>query len=150
MQIGYSAPYNEDCEIRYNHIFRAGLTINKYRKVVNEKNEIRPTGQKVAPGLEKPPIGDSTMWAPNRYDRNRFHLAIAYDPVTSPTGKTRREVRVSFITLKEGDKYCLLDPRDFYGKPVAEGTVKVGKSLVPEFSVPMKAEFAAFVVVKQP
>src|SRR5436190_10780079 len=38
MQIGYSAPSNEDCEIRDNVIVDGGLNIVKFNKVVNEGN----------------------------------------------------------------------------------------------------------------
>lgn len=44
--------------------------------------------------------------------------------------------------LKAGDAYRLMDPREFFGKPVAEGTYD-GKAL----PVKVDGEFAAFVVL---
>ena len=134
MQIGYSAPYNEDCEVRENLIVQGGLSINKYRKVVNEGNVVLRAGQ-------QHPVSDGNFsrLQYNDYDPGRFHLAV-FNLAKKP------EVPVPLIPLlKQGEKYRLLDPRDFYGKPVAQGEVK-GAS-VP---VPMKGEFAAFVLMKQP
>ena len=45
--------------------------------------------------------------------------------------------------LKAGDPYRLLNPRDFFGKPVLTGTYD-GKPI----RVPMTGEFAAFVLMK--
>ncbi len=47
--------------------------------------------------------------------------------------------------IAPGDKYRLMDPRDLYGKPVLEGTF-TGKPI----AVPLKGEFAAFVLMKEP
>jgi len=131
MQIGYSAPYNEDCEVMGNLVVGGGLSINKYRKVVNKGNEIVPLGEKTPP-LRR------VYSSLNKYDPDRVHIAVfgmAKDPV----------IPAPVPGVKEGDKYHLLDPRHFYGKPVAEGTVKDA-----DISVPMMGEFAAFVLLKQP
>jgi hypothetical protein len=47
------------------------------------------------------------------------------------------------IFLKRGDRYRLINPRDFFGRPVLVGTYE-GKSV----RVPVACEFAAFVIVK--
>jgi hypothetical protein len=34
MQIGYSAPHNENCEVTGNVIYRGGLSVNRYESAV--------------------------------------------------------------------------------------------------------------------
>jgi hypothetical protein len=46
--------------------------------------------------------------------------------------------------LKPDDAFRLLDPKDFYGKPVFRG-----KCAGATIAVPVSGEFAAFVVVKE-
>ena len=71
MQIGYSAPHNEDCEVRDNVIVNGGLNIVRYRKVVKEGNVVlargapRPKGKAVR-----------VILRPNKYDPNRANVAI--------------------------------------------------------------------------
>src|SRR5262249_47485016 len=38
MQIGYSAPSNDDCEVRNNIVVEGALSINRFKSVVNEGN----------------------------------------------------------------------------------------------------------------
>jgi hypothetical protein len=134
MQIGYSAPYNENCGIRDNLIVGGGLQINNYRNVVQEgnlilgKNDPRPKDADVRIVLR-----------PNRYDPNRVNLAVfnwAKKPAVDVLPK-------SF--LKAGDAYRLMNPREFFGKPVVSGTFD-GKPI----RVPVDGEFAAFVLLKEP
>jgi len=134
MQIGYSAPYNEDCEVRENLIVQGGLSIDKYRKAVNEGNVILRAGQQ-DPVLD----GLRIVLHPNAHDLDRFHLAV-FNFAKKPEVSLRLGA-----TLKQGEKYRLLDPRNFYGKPVTEGTY-TGDPI----KVPVKGEFAAFVLMKQP
>ena len=130
MQIGYSAPYNEDCEVRDNVIVNAGLEINKYKKVVREGNLV------VGPN-ESRPAGVRTALLPNRYDPNRANVAVF------AWGKPGTLDLPVEPFLRPGDKYRLLSPRDFYGKPMAEGTVE-GTSI----RVPAPGPFAAAVLIK--
>lgn len=132
MQIGYSAPYNEDCEVCENLIVRAGLTINNFRKVVKHGNLIVQAGKPA-------PFDLRGVFRANRYDPGRFHLAV-FNPARQP-----HAVMPVGGLLKPGDRYRLMDPRDFYGEPVAEGTVHE-----PHITVPTKGEFAAFVLLKKP
>jgi hypothetical protein len=130
MRLGYSAPYNEDCEVRGNVIVDGALSINKYRKVVKEDNLV--LGRK-----ERRPGGVRVVVRPSKYDPRRAHVAVfnweqaavvAVDP-----GKF----------LKAGDRFRLHDPRHTFGGPVLSGTYN-GKAL----RVPIKGEFAAFVLLK--
>lgn len=134
MQIGYSAPHNEDCRVRGNLIVGGGLQINNYRKVVREGNLVLgpndPRPQQTSPRV---------VVRPNRYDENRAHLAV-FNWAKQP--QVRLELR---SLLEAGDRYRLLDPREFFGRPVAAGTFD-GKAI----RVPIDGEFAAFVLLKGP
>jgi hypothetical protein len=130
VQIGYAAPTNEDCDVRENVLVDGGLTIQRYQKVVNEGNRI------LARGAPRPP-GALVVVRPNRYDPGRAHVAIYnwdHKPAVAVDPKG---------FLKAGDSYRLLDPRHFFGKPVAEGVYHGGP--IP---APVAGEFAAFVLVK--
>jgi len=133
MQVGYSAPHNEDCEIRDNVIVDGGLHIKDYRKVVKEDNLVLG---KNAPRPQEPPV--RVELRPNRYDPDRANLAIfnwAKQPVV--------ELKLTSF-LKEGDGYRLMNPRDFFGKPVAAGTFN-GRGI----QLPVKGEFAALVILRE-
>jgi len=130
MRIGYNAPYNENCEIRDNLIVNGGLNIDRYRTALQDGNTIIKEGQ-------KRPDGAKVVLLPNRFDRNRAHLAIYnWDKAESV------EVTVQPF-LRSGEAFRLMDPKDFFGKPVFEG--KCEGDVV---RVPVKSEFAVFVVVK--
>lgn len=130
LQLGYNAPFNEDCEVRNNVIVNGGLSINKFNKVVNEGNLI------IAKNAPRP-SGSRIILRPNKYDPNRANLAIF-----NWDGKSSVDVDAGTF-LKRGDRFRLMNPRDFFGKPVMEG-VYDGKKI----AVPMLGEFAAFVVLK--
>ena len=130
MQIGYDAPHNEDCVVRDNVIVNGGLSINNYKQALNEGNLILNKG-------DPRPQGLSVVLRPNRYDKDRANLVVyawrGGPQVTVPIDKF----------LKEGDAYRLMDPKDFFGKPVREGICSGGF-----IEVPVKGEFAAFVVLR--
>ena len=130
MQIGYSAPFNEDCEIRNNLIVNGTLSINKYKKAVNEGNII-------VAKADARPAGVRVIIRPNKYDTHRANVAV-YNWDRKPN------VAVDpgdFLTT--GTTYRLMNPRDFFGKPILAGTYE-GKPI----DVPMAGEFAAFVMLK--
>jgi hypothetical protein len=129
MRLGYSAPHNEDCEVRRNWIVNGGLSIQKFRRAETEANVI------VAAEAPRPPA--RIVLRPNRYDPKRAHLAV-FNP------EKKAAVSVDGDTfLKKGDRFRLMDPRDFYGKPVVSGAYD-GKAI----QIPMRGEFAAFVLLK--
>jgi hypothetical protein len=129
MQLGYGAE-NEDCEVRDNVVFQGDLAIVKFKTSINEHNTVILT-------LEKAPTEPTvTLW-PNRYDPDRAHLVIF-------NWQKAKEVRVpSSPFLKKGDSYRLMDPKNLYGKPLFAGKCKSDS-----LRIPMKDEFAVFVVLK--
>jgi hypothetical protein len=133
MQLGYSAPQNDDCEVRDNVIVGGGLSINKFQKVVNEGNVV------LSKSDPRPPDSVARIeMRPNRYDPNRMHVVV-FNWKKSPTVSVQPE---SFF--KPGDKFRVLNPRDFFGKPVLTG-IYDGNAL----QIPVAAEFAAFVLIKE-
>jgi hypothetical protein len=132
MQLGYSAPHNENCEVRDNIIANGGLSIQKYNSVVQKRNVVlskdqpRPTD-----------VTSQVIVRPNRYAPNRAHVVVY-------NWKRESEVDVPLVGfLEDGDAFRLLDPRNVFGKPVLEGPF-TGSSL----RVPVPGEFAAFVLLK--
>jgi hypothetical protein len=133
MQIGYSAPHNEDCEIRGNVIVDGRLAIKNYQRVVNEDNLV------FAPGDARPNEPAARVEVrPNRYDLNRANVVIFNWARTPAVEMSPRPF------LEPGDGYRLLDPRDFFGRPVLAGAFD-GSPL----RVAVEGEFAAFVLVKR-
>lgn len=148
MQIGYSAPENEDAEIVGNLVARGGISVNRYKKVVAKDNTVVGGGigfnncvaveQENNRILSQPPAEPVIVLQPNAYDPNRANLAIFNFPKAE-------QVAVSVADfLKPGDAYRLMNPEDLYGEPVAQGTCQ-GETI----SVPVKGEFAAFVMFKE-
>lgn len=131
MQVGYGAPYNDDCEVTGNTVVNGALTIKRYKHKVEKDNLVLAKGK---PQPREPRV----ILRPSKYEPSRAHLAIY-------NGAKKANVPVDpGAFLKPGDSYRLMDPRHLYGKPVAADTYE-GKPL----PVPVKGEFAAFVVFKK-
>jgi len=130
MRIGYAAPYNENCEVRDNVIVNGTLDIIRYREVSQQNNLIIKKGQEM-------PSSTKSILLPNRFDQNRSHLVI-YNP------DRLEEVDVAAAPfLKDGDSYRLMDPQDFFGNSLHQGKCH-GQTI----KVPVKGEFAVFVILK--
>lgn len=127
LQLGYSAPHNEDCEVRDNLVVNGGLAINKFNKVVSEGNVT------LAKGAARPAEPRVALFL-NKYDPDRAHLAIF-----RWTGAGEVAVNVQAF-LKPGDLFRLHNPQDVHGKPVQEGRCE-GEAI----AVPVKDEFSVFV-----
>jgi hypothetical protein len=128
MKIGYTAPYNEDCDIRDNTIVNGGLEIVRYRNVVQEGNLILAKN-------DARPLQAKSILLPNKYDPSRAHLVI-YN-----WGKAEAVDVNADGFLKDGDTIELLDPKDPFGKPVMTATCC--NSAV---RIPIQGEFAVFLV----
>ncbi len=131
VQLGYGARTNENCEVRDNVIVNADLTINRFKSVVSEGNQI------VAKDDPRPG-GSRVFLRVNKYDPHRANVAIF-------NWERQSSVDVDVSTLLTiGDSFRLMNPRDFYGMPVL-----TGKVAGPKIKVPMDGEFAAFVLIKE-
>jgi hypothetical protein len=129
MQIGHSAPYNEDCEILDNTVVNGKLETARYRTVVWEGNLILPTSATARPSRSK------FILLPNRYDRNRAHLAIFnWDEAGVVEVGTGR-------CMAEGNSAELFDPENLFGNAVAKVVCRNGS-----IRVPVREEFTVFVV----
>ena len=128
MRIGYTAPYNEDCEVRDNLIANGGLEIARYRNAVQAGNLV------LAKNAARPSHAKS-VWLPNKYDPNRAHLVV-YNWSKAET----TDVKAAGL-LKDGETVDLFDPKDVFGKPVMTVTCRGGV-----IRVPIRAEFSVFVV----
>ena len=129
MRIGYTAPYNENCQVRDNVIVHGGLDIIRYNKVIRQGNVI-------INGKEHPKRIKSVL-LPNRFDPNRAHL-IVYNWDRAD----ELDVRIKSF-LKNTGSYRIMDPQDFFGTPVTQGRCS-GDTI----RLPVKNEFEVFVVVK--
>lgn len=130
LRLGYSAPHNEDCEVRGNVVVNGALDVQRFRKVVKEDNLV--LGEK-----DRRPAGAKVVLRPSKYNPRRAHLAVF---------NWERAATVAVdpgAFLKAGDRYDLYDPRGLFGKPVLAGTYD-GKPI----AVPVRGEFAAFVLRK--
>jgi hypothetical protein len=130
MRIGYTAEYNENCEVRDNVIAGGGLDVIRYRQVTREGNLVVGQGQ-------QRPGGAKSILLPNKFDANRAHLVI-YN--WDKAGMLDVAVKPF---LRDGDFYRLMDPQSLFGPPVAEGKCKGGT-----IRVPLKDEFGVFVMLK--
>ena len=130
MRIGYSAPHNENCEVRDNVIVDGELSFVRYKSVSDEGNVVIKKGQ-------ERPEGAKAVLLPNRYDRNRAHLVIY-----NWDGAGSVEVAAKPF-LGSGEMFQLMDPKDLFGDPVAQG-----KCEDDTIRVPVRGEFAVFVVLK--
>ncbi len=138
LQIGYTAPHNDDCAVHDNTIVNADMSIQRYRNADERNNYVLAAG---APRPEEPA---RVILRPNKYDPNRAHLAVfnwlrAEAVPVDPAG-----------FLKRGDRFRILSALDVFGRPVAEGTFD-GRPV----DVPMPAnadtgggEFCAFVLFR--
>ena len=131
MQLGYSAPHNEDCEVKGNLIVNGKLQINRFRKVDESDNLLLSAeGER--------PSDEHVILRPSIYDPTRANLVI-YNWKKAPQVK----VDVSSF-LKPAERYRLMIPTNFYGTPYLSGTNNDGK-----ITIPVKAEFAAFILMRE-
>jgi hypothetical protein len=128
MRIGYSAPHNEDCEIRDNVIVNGKLEVVRYRKVVQQGNVV------LAKGRERPD-GVNAVLLPNKYDSDRAHLVVYnWRRATAADAKAGHFV-------PDGAAVELFDPKDLFAEPLAKAVCRDGV-----IRVPVSGEFAVYVV----
>ena len=131
MQIGYSAPTNDDCVVRGNVIVNGALTVNRYARPTVEDNLLLKSS-------DARPSGARVILQPNKYDPRRANLAIF-----NWQKKDAVEVDLSSFA-KTGDKIRFQDPRHFYGRAVFSANYEA-----PSMKVPVHGEFEAWVLLKE-
>ncbi|MGA2618347.1 MAG: right-handed parallel beta-helix repeat-containing protein [Thermoguttaceae bacterium] len=131
MQLGYTAPSNDDCQVLGNWIVNGDLQIVRYKKVASEGNRIIRRG-------DPRPVGPAQVFVrPYRLDASRANVVIF---------NWARQARVAVDPgplLSPAAAFRLIDPRDFYGPPVQAGKYN-GKSI----EVPAPGEFTVYVLLK--
>jgi len=130
MRIGYSAPYNENCEIRNNIIVNGDLNVIRYKNALQEGNLVLRKDQ-------KRPTGTKSVLLPNRFDRNRAHL-IVYNWDKAENVKIPAKP-----FLKNVDSFRLMNAEHFFGSPAVKD-----KCYGDTIQVPLKGEFAIFVLLR--
>ncbi|CAN5249976.1 hypothetical protein BH23VER1_BH23VER1_31000 [soil metagenome] len=140
LQLGYSAPHNEDATVHDNRIVNAGLDIQKFRQVDEANNTVL---DKSEPRPDRPA---DTILRPNKYDPDRANLAIFN------WSRTPQVDLDPSAFLQDGDRYRIVSALDYFGDPVAEGTFDGNPVPVP---VPAEestgdGEFCAYVVFRIP
>jgi hypothetical protein len=121
-----------NCEFRDNVMFNSALNHAFKNATIKDNLMVKS---------DAPPKDEAAkaVVLPNKYDANRANLAVF-------NWKKAETVEAGFAPfLKEGDSFRMMDPKDFYGKPVFEG--KAGKD--GKAAVPVKGEFGAYVVLKK-
>lgn len=125
LRVGYSAPENEDAEVRDNVVVGGDISILRFKAAVSEGN-VRT-------------IPDArTVLLPNRYDPSRAHVA-AFNAPRAPSVPLE-----AGAFLPPGTPFRLLDPHNLHGPPVLRGRAPEGP-----LALPVAGEFAAFVLVKE-
>lgn len=129
LRIGYNAEVVES-EVKGNLIVNAGLNVRTSRTVQTEGNRV------LSKGDVRPARGEVVL-LPNKYDRERAHLAVfnweRVDVVKADTSGF----------LKTGDKFRVLEPTNLFGESVVQGVCEG-----PTIPVPVKGEFAAYLILK--
>jgi hypothetical protein len=149
LQLGYSGKNHADGHLRENVLLDGSIVVCNYLDVEIRDNLVAGgridagnCGKATSQGNQTFASGkhvDATkaFLIPNKYDPTRAHLAV-FNWAGTPTA----QVKVAPF-LKAGDRYQLLDPHNFFGKPLLAG--KCAGETMP---VPIKATFAAFVVLR--
>jgi hypothetical protein len=139
LQIGYTAPHNEDVVAHDNVIVNAGMNIIRFRQVDQQNNTVIPAD------AARPDRAADVVLRPNKYDPDRAHLAIF---------NWRRAARVDVDLdpwLRSGDRYRIVSALDFFGEAVAEGTYTGGRAAVPVTASEATGdgEFCAYVIFRE-
>jgi hypothetical protein len=144
LNVGAHTKANQDCTVTGNFIVNGDLKIQKYDTANVSGNHVingvfTPTDVKTLNAKEntvvpKAPDAPVIFVLPNAYDAGRAHVAIY-------NFKNEASVRVDVSTVAKSGHFRLLDPKDYFGKPVLEGDIADGR-----ITVPMKGSFRALVL----
>ncbi len=136
LQIGYTAPHNENAVVHDNRIARAGMSINNFKQVDQQNNLVWNDSN-------IPADRDAEIFLrPNHYDKKRAHLAVF-------NWKRQPQIAVDLTPfLKPGDKFRVVNALDYDGPPVASGVYSDKPAILPMPIEPRTdhGAFCAFIV----
>ncbi len=147
MRIGYNAPYNVDCRVIENLIWKGNLEVVRYRQAELVRNRVIE-GRVALPettvstqinmaGSE--PKAPEVHVIPNSYDPGRAYIAVFNWPRA-----VAAQANVEGI-LRDGEAFVLKSPRHLYGEPEHWGVCENGRILLPLY----RREFAAWILLRQ-
>ena len=136
LEIGYTAPYNEDAVVTGNWVVDAGLSINRFKQVTESGNTLIPLGSRRA---DRPA---DIVLRPSLYVPGRANLAIF-----NWERKAAIEVDLSTL-LAPGQNFSVMSVLDFFGKPIVAGRFDGQPVSIPMPREPRTCdgEFCAFVI----
>ncbi len=149
IQLGYSGLGNRHGAVADNVVFRGRITVQNYLDALLARNTV-VDGRIRADGCgavteranrvysaSSPPALPLVRVLPNRYEPDRANVVIF-------NWRRQASVQVDASSLlRSGDRYALLSPESFHGKPILAGAY-AGAPI----SVPMSGEFVAFVLMR--
>ena len=148
LQLGYSGKNHTGGHVRENVLLDGSIVVCNYLDVEVRDNLVVGGGIKTDNCGQATNQGNQTFAKGKRGCRQRFPYSQQVRSDVPPPGRIQLgrgadgEVKVAPF-LKAGDRYQLLDPHNFFGKPLF-----AGKCQGEMMSVPIKETFAAFVVLK--
>jgi hypothetical protein len=137
LELGYTAPYNEDAIVTGNWVVDAGLAVNRFREVTQSGNTVLPAG---APRPDRPA---DVILRPSHHVPGRGNLAIF-----NWARRSHVEVDLAPI-LRPGQPFSIVSALHFFGKPLVAGRFDGRPISVPMPREPRtgNGEFCAFVVL---
>lgn len=137
LQLGFSAPYNEDAVVRDNWIVLAGMSIQNFRTVEQSGNVIISAEEL---DVDRPA---DVFIRPNKHDSRRCHIAVI-------NWSRAPSVKVDLgAALEPGSYYRIVNVLDFYGPAIAEGIYDGQNPLMltmPDEGRTGNGQFCAFVL----
>lgn len=140
LEIGYTAPSNEDASVVGNRIVGADLVIKEFRQLEQRDNLV------LGPHDKRPDRPSDVILRPSRHTPGRANLAIF-------NWSRGDAVSVDLApVLAPGQRFRIVNVLDYYGKPVCEGVFEGKPVSVPISKEPRTGdgEFCAFVVIGSP
>ena len=137
LEIGYTAPYNEDAVVTGNWVVDAGLSINRFKQVTESGNILIPLGSRRA---DRPA---DIVLRPSLYVPGRANLAIF-------NWERKAAVEVDLSTLlAPGQDFSVMSALDFLGQPILAGRFDGQPVSIPVPREPRTCdgEFCAFVIL---
>lgn len=137
LELGYTAPHNEDAVVTGNWVVEAGMSINRFKRVTESGNIVVP------PGAKRPDRPADILLRPSPYVPGRANLAIF-------NWAKRPHVEVDLGSLLQpGQPFSIVSALDYFGKPLLAGRFAGRPVAVPMPREPRTGdgEFCAFVIL---